>query len=133
MAFSPTMKPIIWETAFFVHVLGRLTTRNFIDGWSGPTPGNVKLRLPPRQSRGNSLCIRRRRCPAADKSRVGQQHEVKGDVTQPVVLPETPVGTGAARRRMGGMLPIPECGPQKNSLWLQWCGHHGPSDNLLLM
>jgi len=41
-----------------VRVLWRLTNRSFIDGWPENTPGNVKLLLPPRQSRGNSPCIR---------------------------------------------------------------------------
>jgi hypothetical protein len=37
-----------------VRVLWRLTNRSFIDGSPETTPGNVKLLLPPRQSRGNS-------------------------------------------------------------------------------
>jgi hypothetical protein len=41
-----------------MRMLWRLALRNFTDGQPGPTPGNVKLRLPPRQSRGISLCIR---------------------------------------------------------------------------
>jgi len=40
-----------------MRVLWRLTTRSFINGQPGTTPGNVKLPLPPRQSRGNSQCI----------------------------------------------------------------------------
>jgi len=42
-----------------VRVLWRLTNRSFIDGWPVTTPGNVKLLLPPRQSRGNSHWISR--------------------------------------------------------------------------
>ena len=37
-----------------MRVLWRLTNRSFIDGRPETTPGNVKLLLPPRQSRGNS-------------------------------------------------------------------------------
>lgn len=40
-----------------MRVLWRLTNRSFIDGWPENTPGNVKLLLPPRQSRGNSCGI----------------------------------------------------------------------------
>jgi hypothetical protein len=43
-----------------MRVLWRLTLWSFIDGKPGTTPGNVKLLLPPRQSRGISLCIRTR-------------------------------------------------------------------------
>jgi hypothetical protein len=32
--------------------------RSFVDGQPGTTPANVKLLLPPRQSRGNSHGIR---------------------------------------------------------------------------
>jgi hypothetical protein len=37
-----------------VRVLWRLTMGSFVDGQPGTTPANVKLLLPPRQSRGNS-------------------------------------------------------------------------------
>jgi hypothetical protein len=45
-----------------MRVLWRLTIWSFIDGKPGNTPGNVKLLLPPRQSRGNSQCIRLPQC-----------------------------------------------------------------------
>ena len=41
-----------------IRVLWRLTMRSFVDGQPGTTPENVKLLLPPRQSRGNSHGIR---------------------------------------------------------------------------
>lgn len=43
---------------FHLRVPRRVTPRSFTNPQPGPTPGNVKLRLPPRQSRGISLCIR---------------------------------------------------------------------------
>jgi hypothetical protein len=38
-------------------VLWRLTMRSFVDGQPGTTPENVKLLLPPRQSRGTPMGI----------------------------------------------------------------------------
>ena len=45
---------------FHLRVPRWVTPRSFTNPQPGPTPGNVKLRLPPRQRRGISLCIRLR-------------------------------------------------------------------------
>ena len=59
-----------------MRVLWRLTIWSFIDGKPGNTPGNVKLLLPPQQSRGNSQCIR---MSGVDLSQQ-QRARVRGDV-----------------------------------------------------
>jgi hypothetical protein len=58
---SPTRPSI----QLHVRVLWRLTMRRFVDRQPGTTPANVKLLLPPRQSRGTPMGIRSRDTRAA--------------------------------------------------------------------
>jgi hypothetical protein len=71
MTIFPWIKPITCEAPYskgqgnhdhLVDTRAALPRRlcSFVDGQPGTTPGNVKLLLPPRQSRGISQCISNR-------------------------------------------------------------------------